>query len=100
MLTLSTTSQPLRSRSELQLLFARDQRLSEAHFAALIQSLLNKEDDQFYGVWKRGTYPLNAVVFHGGHLWKAISSEYDLCLVSLSNTANIPPEGVSVIIEA
>mgnify|MGYP001796910154 CR=1 FL=1 len=84
MLTLPTSTQPLRTRSELQLLFSRDQRLSEAHFTALIQALLNKEDDQFHGAWNRGTYSLDAVVFYDGHLWKAISSEYDLQLVSVS----------------
>jgi hypothetical protein len=60
----------LRNRNELKSLFKNNSRLSETHFAQLIDSMLNKRDDQFHGVWKPGrTYRPGDVVIYGGALW-------------------------------
>ncbi|MBD1848315.1 tail fiber domain-containing protein [Cyanobacteria bacterium FACHB-63] len=63
----------LRSRNELKSLFKTKSHLSEASFAALIESMLNKRDDQFHGVWRPGrTYRPGDVVIYNSALWEMI----------------------------
>lgn len=79
MLALNPNSLILRSRNELKSLFKAKSRLSEAHFAALIESMLNKRDDQFHGVWKPGrTYRKGDVVIYQGALWE-MTAEGEIC---------------------
>ncbi|HEY9619689.1 MAG TPA: tail fiber domain-containing protein [Crinalium sp.] len=71
MLALNQNTMILRSRNELKSLFKAKSHLSETHFAALIESMLNKRDDQFHGVWKPGrTYRKGDVVIYQGALWE------------------------------
>jgi len=64
----------LRKRNELKSFFKQNSRLSEANFAALIDSMLNKRDDQFHGIWKPGqTYRNGDVVVYQGALWELVA---------------------------
>ncbi|NJP11789.1 MAG: carbohydrate-binding protein [Cyanobacteria bacterium CRU_2_1] len=69
----------LRKRNELKSLFKNKSRLSEAHFAELIDAMLNKRDDQFHGVWKPGqTYQKGDVVYYDRALWE-MQTETEIC---------------------
>ena len=69
----------LRNRNELKSLFKNNSKLSEEHFAALIESLLNKCEDKFYGVWKAGqSYRKGDVVIYQGALWE-MTSDSEIC---------------------
>jgi len=62
---------PLRNRNELKSFFQVKSHLSSAHFAELIESMLNKREDQFHGIWKAGqTYRHGDVVIYQGSLWE------------------------------
>jgi hypothetical protein len=78
MLTLPATSKTLEGRLDLQSRFQDKKTLAATHFHKLIDSTLNKLDDRFYGVWKEGPYPKDAVVYDdaSGFLWKA---KKDIC---------------------
>lgn len=79
MLALNQNTMILRSRNELKSLFKSKSHLSEAHFAALIESMLNKRDDQFHGVWKPGrTYRKGDVVIYHGALWE-MTADGEIC---------------------
>jgi hypothetical protein len=79
MQALNMNTMILRNRDELKSLFKNSSRLSEAHFAALIESMLNKRDDQFHGVWKPGqTYRTGDVVIWQGALWEMVA-EGEIC---------------------
>jgi hypothetical protein len=79
MLTLSTLAMTLRNRNELKSLFKNKSRLSEAQFAELIDSNLNKKDDKFHGVWQEGrTYTPGDVVYYQGVLWE-VQAATDIC---------------------
>ncbi|MDJ0703314.1 MAG: hypothetical protein QNJ46_08540 [Leptolyngbyaceae cyanobacterium MO_188.B28] len=73
MLTIPANTKALRGRLALKSRFKNESTLSETHFAELIDSTLNKLDDRFFGVWRSGPYPKNAVVYDdaSGFLWKA-----------------------------
>ncbi len=74
MFTLKPNTMILKNRNELKSLFKNKSRLSEVHFAALIESVLNKREDQFHGVWQSDrTYRKGDVVIHQGTLWEMIS---------------------------
>lgn len=69
----------LRNRNELKSLFKNNSKLSQDHFAALIESLLNKREDKFYGVWKAGqSYRKGDVVIYQGALWE-MTSDSEIC---------------------
>jgi hypothetical protein len=79
MATISTDSMTLKNRTELKSLFKNKSYLSASHFAELIDSLLNKRDDQFHGVWKPGqTYQKGDVVYYEGALWE-MKAENEIC---------------------
>jgi hypothetical protein len=79
MLSLSTLAMTLINRQELKSLFKNKSRLSEAQFADLIDSTLNKQDDKFHGVWQEGrTYRQGDVVYYQGKLWE-VQAEKDIC---------------------
>ena len=79
MATISTDTMTLKNRTELKSLFQNKSYLSASHFAELITSLLNKKDDQFYGVWKPGqTYQKGDVVYYEGALWE-MKAEKEIC---------------------
>jgi Chaperone of endosialidase len=76
---------PLRNRNELKSFFQASRKLSAADFAELIESMLNKRDDQFHGIWKAGqTYRQNDVVIYDSELWQMIA-EGEIC------SKNAPP---------
>lgn len=67
------------SRQELKSYFQSNSRLSAEAFEMLIDSLLNKRDDQFHGVWRSGrTYCPGDVVIHNGSLW-IMSQDMQIC---------------------
>ncbi|MUG97766.1 carbohydrate-binding protein [Scytonema sp. UIC 10036] len=69
----------LRKRNELKSLFRNKSRLSETYFAELIDSMLNKRDDQFHGIWKPGqTYQKGDVVYYDCALWE-MQSDNEIC---------------------
>ncbi len=73
MLTVPANTSTLINRLGLKSHFKNNSTLSETHFAELIDSTLNKKDDRFYGIWRTGPYPQDAVVYDNvsGFLWKA-----------------------------
>ncbi|MBE9009582.1 carbohydrate-binding protein [Pseudanabaenaceae cyanobacterium LEGE 13415] len=72
--TVNATS--VKSRLELRSLFRNKSQLSEAHFAELINSVLNKRDDRFYGMWQRGqTYRKGDIVYYDRALWELQADE-------------------------
>lgn len=67
------------SRRELKSYFQNNSRLSAEAFEMLIDSLLNKRDDQFHGVWRSGrTYCPGDVVIYNGSLW-IMSKDMQIC---------------------
>ncbi len=61
----------LRKRIELEAYFKTSRRPSQQQFAELIESTLNKRDDQFLGRWKPGTtYRTGDIVIHNRALWE------------------------------
>ncbi len=61
----------LMSRLDLEALFKNGKKPSEKDFAHLIESMLNKRDDQFMGRWKAGkTYRTGDVVISNHGLWE------------------------------
>lgn len=75
MVVLNSNPMILRNRNELKSLFKNKSHLSETHFAVLIESMLNKSDDQFHGRWKAGRlYRQGDVVIHAGALWEMTTS--------------------------
>ena len=79
MLTLNSDTMILRNRNELKTLFKNDRFLSEKQFADLIDSMLNKHDDQFHGLWKPGqTYHPGDVVIYQGAFWEMNAPE-EIC---------------------
>jgi hypothetical protein len=61
----------LMSRLDLEALFKNGKKPSEKDFAHLIESMLNKRDDQFMGRWKAGkTYRTGDVVIANHGLWE------------------------------
>jgi hypothetical protein len=71
----------LMSRLDLEALFKNGKRPSEKDFANLIESVLNKRDDQFMGRWKTGqTYRTGDVVIFSHELWEVAEGFEDgLC---------------------
>ncbi len=66
----------LMSRLDLEALFKNGKRPSEKDFAHLIESTLNKRDDQFMGRWKSGRiYHSGDVVIYNRELWEYIATE-------------------------
>lgn len=79
MVSISADNMTLKNRTHLKNLFKNKTHLSESHFAELIESVLNKRDDKFHGVWKAGqTYKKDDVVYYEGALWKMIA-ENEIC---------------------
>ncbi|MFN6570940.1 carbohydrate-binding protein [Dendronalium sp. ChiSLP03b] len=79
MFTISNDANVLRNRNELKSLFKNKSRLSETHFAELINSMLNKQDDRFHGLWQEGrTYRKGDVVYYQGALWE-MQAETEIC---------------------
>lgn len=79
MVSISANTMPLKQRTELKSLFKNKTHLSASHFAELIDSLLNKRDDKFHGVWKPGqTYKKGDVVYYDGSLWE-MKAENEIC---------------------
>lgn len=75
----------LMSRLDLRALFKNGKKPSENDFALLIESMLNKRDDQFMGRWKAGqTYRPGDVVIYKGGLWEVVPGEDEIC-------ASVPP---------
>ena len=65
----------LMSRLDLEALFKNGKKPSEKDFAHLIESMLNKRDDQFMGRWKAGkTYRPGDVVIYNRGLWEVADS--------------------------
>jgi len=88
----------LRSRTELKSFFQNNSRLSERHFVELIDSMLNKRDDKFYGVWQSGrTYCPGDVVIYAGSLW-IVSGEGEICSTSDEPPSRENPDWESLII--
>ena len=88
----------LRSRTELKQLFQNDSRLSEQHFIALIDALLNKRDDKFHGVWQPGrTYCPGDVVIYDGALW-IMAGEGEICATAEEPPSRDHPDWDSLII--
>ncbi|NJM14820.1 MAG: hypothetical protein HC896_05075 [Bacteroidales bacterium] len=69
------------SRLDLEALFKNGKKPSEKDFAHLIESMLNKRDDQFMGRWKAGkTYRTGDVVIFNHGLWEVAEGfEGGLC---------------------
>jgi Chaperone of endosialidase len=89
---------PLRNRNELKSFFQASRKLSAADFAELIESMLNKRDDQFYGIWKAGqTYRQNDVVIYDSELWQMIA-ESEICSKD-APPSNQNPQWKSLTIE-
>ncbi|MDZ7962278.1 MAG: carbohydrate-binding protein [Aulosira sp. DedQUE10] len=79
MFTISNDTNIARSRNELKSFFKNKSHLSETHFAELINSMLNKRDDQFHGLWQEGkTYRQGDVVYYQGALWE-MQSTAEIC---------------------
>lgn len=58
------------SRNELKSYFQNNSRLSADDFVRLIDSMLNKRDDKFHGLWRPGrTYCPGDVVLYDESLW-------------------------------
>lgn len=75
--TINTSS--LKGRDELRSLFRNKSKLSEDHFAVLINSMLNKRDDRFYGVWQEGRpYRKGDIVYYDRKLWE-MTAEAEVC---------------------
>lgn len=88
----------LRNRNELKSLFKNNRRLSESDFVELIDSMLNKRDDQFHGAWKPGhTYRPGDVVIYGGALW-IMSAETEICSKPDQPPSKENPQWTSLII--
>jgi hypothetical protein len=67
------------SRNELKSYFKHNSRLSEDNFAQLIDSMLNKRDDKFHGLWRPGrTYCPGDVVLYHESLW-ILDSQGEIC---------------------
>lgn len=78
MLTTANSSNT-RSRDELKSFFRNKSQLSEQHFAELINSMLNKRDDRFYGAWQAGrTYRKGDIVYYDRSLWE-MTVEEEIC---------------------
>lgn len=72
----TVNSTNVKGRLELRSLFRNKSQLSESHFAELINSVLNKRDDRFYGAWQRGqTYRKGDVVYYDRALWELQADE-------------------------
>ena len=71
----------LLSRLDLEALFKNGKKPSEKDFAHLIDSMLNKHDDQFRGRWKaKTTYFTGDVVIYNRGLWEvAAGNESGIC---------------------
>lgn len=83
----------LQTRKELEAAFKNGRRPSQADYAALISSTLNKRDDQFHGRWMAGTtYRTGDVVIHDRGLWEVTKSEVEDPREICSHT---PPDGDS-----
>jgi hypothetical protein len=88
----------LRSRNELKQHFQNNSRLSAEHFKELIDSMLNKRDDQFHGVWKSGrTYQPGDVVIYDGSLW-IMSGAGEICSPHDDPPSRENPDWESLII--
>lgn len=75
----TANSSNLKGRDELKQLFSNKSQLSEQHFAALINAMLNRRDDRFYGVWQEGrTYRKGDVVYYERSLWE-MTAEEEIC---------------------
>jgi hypothetical protein len=98
MFAINTNTMILKSRNELKSLFKAKSHLSEAHFAALIESMLNKRDDQFHGIWKPGrTYRKGDVVIYRGSLWE-MTAEGEICAKPNEPPSKDNPNWKSLII--
>ena len=98
MLTLDSDTMILRNRNELKSVFKNDRFLSEKQFADLINSMLNKRDDQFHGLWKPGqTYRLGDVVIYQGALWE-MSADSEICSQPDERPSKENPDWKSLII--
>lgn len=78
---LTNPSETMRSisRNELKSYFQNNSRLSADDFARLIDSLLNKRDDKFHGLWRPGrTYCPGDVVLYDESLW-ILDGQGELC---------------------
>lgn len=78
---LTNPSETMRSisRNELKSYFQNNSRLSADDFARLIDSMLNKRDDKFHGLWRPGrTYCPGDVVLYDESLW-TLGSQGEIC---------------------
>lgn len=75
----TANSSNLKGRDELKSFFRNRSQLSEQHFAELINAMLNKRDDRFYGVWQEGrTYRKGDMVYYDRSLWE-MKAEEEIC---------------------
>ena len=75
----TANSSNLKGRDELKSFFRNRSQLSEHHFAELINAMLNKRDDRFYGVWQEGrTYRQGDIVYYDRSLWE-MTAEAEIC---------------------
>ncbi|MBO3460108.1 carbohydrate-binding protein [Aetokthonos hydrillicola Thurmond2011] len=79
MISTSADSMTLKNRTELKSLFKNNTHLSANHFVYLINSLLNKREDKFHGVWKsKQAYQPGDVVYYDGALWE-MKMTHEIC---------------------
>ena len=87
-----------KGRDELKSFFPAKTILSQEHFIALIESMLNKRDDKFYGIWKPGiTYRREEVVIYEKTLWEMIAKD-PICATSDQPPSKDNPHWQSLII--
>lgn len=78
---LTNSSETMRSisRNELKSYFQNNSRLSADDFVRLIDSMLNKRDDKFHGLWRSGrTYCPGDVVLYDESLW-ILDGQGEIC---------------------
>lgn len=78
---LTNPSETMRSisRNELKSYFQNNSRLSADDFVRLIDSMLNKRDDKFHGLWRPGrTYCPGDVVLYDESLW-ILDGQGEIC---------------------
>jgi len=82
----------IKSKEELKQHFRNGKPVSQEHFADLIDSMLNKRDDRFFGIWRKGlVYQKGDVVIYDGAMWRLTfggeEGQFKICAV------NPPPDG-------
>lgn len=78
------------SRNQLKSRFTNKSHLSEAHFEELINSVLNKRDDRFHGLWQSGKkYQPGDLVYFNKKLWY-LSAKHEICANPKQRPGNSP----------